>query len=235
MLAPNIWILGSVLSPVVTFAITYAMSIADGDIPTDSGGFLPSSTIVKWPNIVVGQFGLAFSSWCFIHFFYIHHMFLVLKLPCHTKMTTFLYWLGEFSAFCIFGVAVIPTSKDNNWHSFFSYCAFGGFLVWSLVVTWYIDPCICLVDETYKSDRPRSWYCRRCLSLIGPVAFALLIILNTSSGMSTAEVILIIGFQLWLLTLLGCFGDLRFKVVCLRGDSHCPVGAANVELAEDED
>jgi len=234
MLAPNIWIVGAVVSPVLTFGITYTLAIHKGYIPTESGGFIPSATIEKWPNIAIGQFGMALSSWCFIHFFYLHHMFLVLKLPCHTRMTTFLYWLGEFCSFCIFALAVIPTDRDNNWHSFFAYSVFGGFLIWSLIITWYIDPRICILDKTYRTQTSRCWYCRRCLSLVGLVSFALFFIFNTPSGISAAEVIMIIGFQLWMLTLLGCFGDIRFKVVCMKASNHCSVQEANVELGKDE-
>jgi len=161
-------------------------------------------------------------------------MFLVLKLPTHIRMTTFLYWMGEFCSFCIFGLAVIPTNIDNNWHSFFAYSVFAGFLVWSLIITWYIDPCLCIVDKTYKTRRPRCWHCRRCLSLCGPVSFALFFILDTPAGISAAEVVMITGFQLWMITLLGCFDDIRFKVVCVKASNLSMLKEGTRELVEFE-
>jgi hypothetical protein len=41
----NFWVLSSVLSPILTFAISYPLAAAEGNVPKRGGAYYPSDSI----------------------------------------------------------------------------------------------------------------------------------------------------------------------------------------------
>merc|ERR1719289_609379 len=93
-------------------------------------------------------------------------------------------------------------------HNISAFWTFIGYNIYLLINTWYIDPRIMIADEKYK----RGWF--RCLiSLVGPICFVSMLSVGTPLGVSIFEITLVLGFLVWLLTLIGSFGDTRFEIV----------------------
>jgi len=146
----NFWVLSSVLSPIVTFGISYPLAISEGNVPKRGGAYFPSDSINEWPDRVIGTFGLGFSAWCLSHLFYYHYLFLNKRLPEWKKTTFVLLLLGEFCTVMVFGVGAIQTGISPFWHSFCAYNAFGGFNIYIAISTWLIDGLIQQKCQDYR-------------------------------------------------------------------------------------
>jgi len=192
----NFWVVGSVVTPVLTFGVSYPLAIVEGNIPKPGGAAFPSDSIDQWPDRAIGTFGLGFSAWCLSHFFYCHYLFLSVRLPEWKRSSLALLILGEVGSLFVFGIGAIQSGICPFWHSFFAYNSFVVFNIYVLISTLFMDRLIKKKDLSYR----RGWL-RFCSSIGGPTMF----IIHIFPGVhgiyaSLAEIGLLLCFFCWLAT-----------------------------------
>jgi len=192
----NFWVVSSVVTPVLTFGVSYPLAIVEGNIPKRGGAAFPSDSIDQWPDRAIGTFGLGLSAWCLSHFFYCHFLFLSVKLPAWKRSSLALLILGEVGSLFVFGIGAIQSGICPFWHSFFAYNSFVVFNIYVLISTLFMDRLIKKKDLSYR----RGWL-RFCSSIGGPTMF----IIHIFPGVhgiyaSLAEIGLLLCFFCWLAT-----------------------------------
>jgi len=192
----NFWVISSVISPILTFAISYPLAAYEGNVPKRGGAYYPSDSIDEWPDRVIGIFGLGFSAWCLSHFFYYHYLFLSERLPEWKKTNFGLLFLGELCAVFVFGVGAIQTGICPFWHSFCAYNSFGGLTIYTGISTWLMDTHIHRKFQAYRRGMLRV-----CATASSPIWFILhMSPLTTGLSSSLAEIGLLASFLLWVLS-----------------------------------
>merc|ERR1712060_556102 len=88
-----------------------------------------------------------------------------------------------------------------------------GWDIYIILNTWWIDPRIEKVDMRYKRGLLRC-----IISITSPVWLILLFILPSWFDKSIFEIILVLGFMPWFLTLIGSFSGTRFKIIAESSD-----------------
>jgi len=199
----NFWIVSSVISPILTFAISYPLAASEGNVPKRGGAYYPSDSIDEWPDRAVGIFGLGFSAWCLSHLFYYHYLFLSERLPEWEKTTFALLLLGELCSVFVFGVGAIQTGICPFWHSFCAYNSFGGLNIYIAISTWLIDSRIHGKFPTY-----RRGLLRICSAVSSPIMFILhMSPLTRGFSSSLAEIGLLVSFLLWVASQYNVWGS----------------------------
>jgi len=206
MWSPNIWVLLSVFSTVVTFSISYPLAFANHDI--EDQDFTLSSSIAYPPESMIGSLGLSISAVCQWVLLYLRYRFIDMKDPEIHRVNYYTYLLGFVSALGCMGVGAFQSSNGIVIHLCCAYLNFVGFNIYLLIHTWYIDPRLEKADPQYQRGLLRC-----IISITGPVCFLLMFIIHTKLAFSVLEIILIAGFLLWMLTLYGSFGDTKFEIV----------------------
>jgi len=146
----NFWVISSVVSPLITFGISYPLAFVEGNIPKRGGAAYPSDSIDQWPDRAVGTFGLGFSAWCLSHLFYYHWLFLNLRLPEWRRSSLAMLTLGELGSLFVFGIGAIQTGICPFWHSIFAYSSFVGFNIYIGISTLFMDRLIQKKDLSYR-------------------------------------------------------------------------------------
>jgi len=192
----NFWVISSVVTPILTFGISYPLAIFEGNIPKPRGTAYPSDSIDEWPDRAIGTFGLGFSAWCLSHFFYCHWLFLSVRLPEWRRSSLALLILGEIGSFFVFGIGAIQTGISPFWHSFFAYNTFALFNIYVGISTLFMDRLIEKKDLSYQ----RGWL-RFCSGIGGPIMFIILIFPGVHGIYSSlAEIGLLLCFFCWIAT-----------------------------------
>jgi len=141
-------------------------------------------------------------------FLYQRYRFIELKVPQIKRLNYLTYLLGCISALGCMCVGAFQVVNALTIHYISADLTFIGFNIYLLINTWYIDPRIMKADEKYKRG------CFRCLiSFVGPICFIMMYVVGTTLGKSIFETTLVSGFLVWLLTLIGSFGDTTFEIV----------------------
>jgi len=227
MWSPNVWLMLSASTLLLTFSISYPLAIANKDIQNQE--WFLSNTIAHPPESMIGSLGLSISVCCQWMFLYQRYRFIELKVPRIKLVNWLTYLLGSTSAFGCMCVGAFQFVNAFTIHNVAADVTFIGFNIYLLINTWYIDPRIMIADEKYK----RGWF--RCLiSLVGPICFVSMLAVGTPLGASIFEITLVSGFLVWLLTLIGSFGDTRFEIV-LKSSSTLEESFLNKKKRSTED
>jgi len=206
MWSPNFWLLLSASTLLLTFSITYPLAIANQHIHNQM--WFLSNSIARPPESMIGSLGLSISVCCQWMFFYQRYRFIDLKVPEIKRVNYLTYLLGCVSALGCMCVGAFQFVNALTIHFISADLTFIGFNIYLLINTWYIDPRLMKADQKYK----RGWL--RCLiSLVGPICFIGMFVVGTPLGAAIFEITLVSGFLVWLLTLIGSFGDTRFEIV----------------------
>jgi len=191
----NFWVVSSLVTPVLTFGVSYPLAISEGNLPKRGAAF-PSDSIDQWPDRAIGTFGLGFSAWCLSHFFYCHYLFLSVKLPEWKRSSFAMLVLGEAGSFFVFGIGAIQSGICPFWHSFVAYNSFVIFNIYVVISTLFMDRLINKKDLSYR----RGWL-RYCSSIGGPIMFIILICPGVRGFyLSLVEIGLLLCFFCWLAT-----------------------------------
>merc|ERR1719204_1632421 len=157
---------------------------------------------------MIGSLGLSISVCCQWMFLYQRFRFIDFKVPDIKRVNLLTYLLGCISALGCMGVGAFQWVNAEPIHDICADGTFIGFNIYLLINTWYIDPRIKKADAQYKIG-----LYRRLISLSGPICFVLMFSVRTIFAASIFEIVLVVGFILWLLTYIGSFGDTRFKII----------------------
>jgi len=235
---------------IVTFAIAYPISIMKDGVVSSSAFFL-SDSIAKPPESQVGSFGLGISSFFVYHavsFRYLHTELLFKQsregssetatlLPRkdgtgHTTVEHVNYgtWcLGVLCAIFGFGIGCFQVT---NWAYVHYTCAIGmffGFTIYSLIHTFYIDRklrdlvpgyTIPVMREVSSILSPLLMIGFWLFDKTGYVAVGNTQIPRELLG-SIFEIGLVGSFALWVASLRGSTGDIKFKLghyICQKND-----------------
>merc|ERR1719397_107612 len=164
---------------------------------------------------MIGTLGMSISAFCQWVFIYQRYRFIELKVPNIWRVNYFNYLLGCVSAFGCLGVAAFERVHNVWVHFVWAIIAFVGYNIYLLINTWWIDPRIEKADVQYKRGL------LRCLiSMVGPVCVVSIFIVPSGwLAISILEIILIIGFLSWFLTMIGSFGNTKFKIIIESSDA----------------
>jgi len=226
---------------VVTFAITYPISIIKDGVVSSSNFFL-SDSIAQPPESQIGSFGLGISAFFVYHavsFRYLHTKLLFKQSSEQNSQTAPLlprkdgkdgtgrttveqvnYWTWCLGVLCtIFGFG-IGCFQVTNWAYVHYTCAIGmffGFTIYALIHTFYIDRKLRVLVPGYTIP-----VMREASSILSPLLMIGFFVFDWSGYIgntqiprellgSVFEIGLVVSFALWVASLRGSTGDIKFN------------------------
>jgi len=223
LLSPDLVVTAAGTLPILTFTITYCISISNGHLQWTDGVTL-SQSIASAPERFVGTFGLSLTCCLVFLASFIRKVYCdqVLGETWHNLCSLGLAWIGTLGTL---GVASVQCGGSHggstaaNWHQevhgqcFFhfiaAYACFLGFVAYINHQTFYIDRQIAAVILGYGVP----WW-KKVLTVL-PVLFLFGMITLGHLGLHGGDLceVAMIGLALvWMVSLRGTFNGLQFKL-----------------------
>jgi len=214
---PDHVILGCVVTPILTWIITYIICLCQMDLTLEYG-FTLSQSMFHYPSRLVGTFGMALTAHFLSQFISLRRAYLDYHCPENKELHLRLYRVGMLSSIALLGVASVPCDVPDTTpigqlaiHALFAFVTFGCLLYFIYMETAAIP--------THKNKYWKRFWCAS--SVFGAfVLFVGIIYIvatkNRAAGMtiiSIGEIWMVLSGILWLTTFIGKMNHVEIKVV----------------------